>query len=224
MREMYDAEIAYVDRELGRLVEAARSTAPAGGLLIVVTSDHGEPMGDHGHFWVRDLYDATLHVPLIVAPASLAHAAPRVVEEDVRLVDLAPTLLALAGAPALSGIDGRSLAPLVAGESEAEPREVIAVSEPEPDEFAGRAAAIRRAGWKLIRMAADLDAPGRWSDAREDLFDVATDPAETANLAATRADVVAELAPRLPKGWSAPAAATITPEERERLRELGYLQ
>ncbi|MBA3297613.1 MAG: sulfatase, partial [Acidobacteria bacterium] len=89
----YDAEIAYVDAEIGALLKRVDRTRTA----IVVTADHGEALGahgepDHGFF----LYDATLRVPLIVAAPGLE---PRVVREQVRSIDIAPTIAQLAGLP-----------------------------------------------------------------------------------------------------------------------------
>jgi arylsulfatase A-like enzyme len=223
MRALYDAEVAYVDRELGRLFAAAREAAPAGGLAIVVTSDHGEPMGEHGHYWFRDLYDPTLHVPLIMVPPPRIVSAPRVVPEVVRLMDVAPTILDWLGLPKLAQADGVSLAPLASGEATGSPGPLIAIAEPEPDAFVARSAAVRRDDWKLIRRDDGLWALDRWSKGGFELFDLAADPGESANLAAARPEVLQEISQLLPPGWQRPEPIPLTPEDRERLRALGYL-
>lgn len=206
-RALYDAEIAYVDRELGRLLAAARETAPAGGLMIVVTAAHGEPLGEHGHYWSRDLYDATLHVPLLMVPPPRVVSAPRAVPEVVRLMDVAPTILDWLSLPKLAQAEGVSLSGLAAGAASGSPGAVLAIAEPEPGAFAARAAAVRRDSWKLIRRDDGLWAPDRWSAGGFELFDLAADPGEQTNLAETRPEVLQELAQLLPPGWARPPAA-----------------
>jgi arylsulfatase A-like enzyme len=216
LRALYDAEVAYVDRELGRLLAAARDAAPAGGLAIVVTSPHGEPLGEHGHYWARDLYEPTLHVPLVMVPPPRVVSTPRIVPELVRGMDVAPTLLDWLGLPKLDGAEGVSLAPLVAGGAAGSPGPLVALAEPEPDEYAARAAAVRRGDWKLIRRDDGLWAPNRWSPGGFELYDLATDPGESTNLAATRLDVLVELVPLLPPGWAGPLAPATPSAEPER--------
>ena len=92
----YLGEVAFVDQQLGVLLEELRSTAGAGGTLVVLTSDHGESLGahgeqTHGHF----LYDEVLRIPLILRGPGIP--AGRVVEAPVGLEEVAPTLLARAG-------------------------------------------------------------------------------------------------------------------------------
>jgi arylsulfatase A-like enzyme len=223
MRGLYDAEIAYVDRELARLFAAAREDAPAGGLLIVVTADHGEPMGEHGHYWKRDLYEPTLRVPLLMLPPPSVPNAPRRVREIVRLIDVAPTILDWLGLPNLARAEGHSLRALASGSAAEAPGPAVAVFEPETDGFGAPSASVRREGWKLIRHEAGMWAPDEWKPAREELYDLSTDPGETTNRAAESAPVVQELAPLLPFGWKPATPSEVTPEERERLRALGYL-
>jgi arylsulfatase A-like enzyme len=220
MHGLYDA---YVDRELGRLLETARNTAPAGGLLVVVTADHGEPMGEHGHYWYRDLYDPTLHVPLVIAAQATLRSAPRAVNDVVRLIDVAPTMLDLVGLPKLAHAEGISLRALMDGSGTGSPGPAIAVHEPEPDAYAGRWVAVRRGDWKLIRRADDLWALDQWSKGGLELFNLSADPGELANLADAQPEVAQELLQILPKEWAPPAPMEVTPEDRERLRALGYM-
>ncbi len=224
MRGLYDAEVAYVDRELGRLIEAARQAAPPGGVLLVVTSDHGEPMGEHGRYWRRDLHDVTLHVPLVLVPPGAVADWVHSVDADVRLIDVAPTILDWLGLPPLAEAEGTSLRPLATGAATASPGPAVAVHDPEPDEFSGRSASVRRAGWKLIRLDPGLWAPDRWEPGEEQLFDVAGDPGELANLRDQKPEIAGELQQLLPEGWSPGPKRELSPEEREQLRALGYLQ
>jgi arylsulfatase A-like enzyme len=95
LRALYDAEVGYTDGELARLIAALPDTT-----ALAVTSDHGEEFGEHGVFGHQQLHAETLRVPLLLRLPG-GEFAGRVVEEPVRLLDLHPTLLGLAGlAPA----------------------------------------------------------------------------------------------------------------------------
>ncbi len=107
----YEREVRYTDDLLADFLGAVDPRT-----IVVVTSDHGEGFGEH--FWTThgfDLHDEALLVPLIVRAAGLVPPG-RVVEEQVGLVDLAPTLLELAGVPGLPDVQGRSFAGLLRGD------------------------------------------------------------------------------------------------------------
>jgi arylsulfatase A-like enzyme len=225
LRALYDAEIAYVDHELGRLIAAARAAAPPGGLMIVVTADHGEPMGEHGHFWFRDLHDETLHVPLVMLPPPRVVFSPRVVREQVRLIDVAPTILEWAGLPKLAHADGVSLAKLAAANAaDAAPPPLVAVWEPHASEATAPAFAVRRLDWKLIESEPGFWAPDRWLPGARELFAVGTDPGEQMNVASSHPAELEELTKLLPAEFKLAEPASIDPNLREDLRALGYMQ
>lgn len=95
--DRYAGEIAFVDHELGRLLAGIEARFGPAGRLVVVTSDHGESLGEHGErTHAYGVYDATQRVPLILSGAGWPKG--QVVETPVRLVDVAPTLLAAVGA------------------------------------------------------------------------------------------------------------------------------
>jgi choline-sulfatase len=102
----YDGEISFADAELGRLIRAW--DAAFDDSVVLVTADHGEGFGDGGeltHGFL--LHDATVRVPLIARGADFAPGA--IVDDPVGLVDIAPTLLATAGAPVPPGVQGVDL-------------------------------------------------------------------------------------------------------------------
>jgi len=211
----YAGEIAYVDHALGRLFEAVGATDPASRRLVVaVTSDHGESLGEHGeptHSY--GIYDATQRVPLILAGAGLPEG--RVVDATVRLVDLAPTLLALADAPPLEGARGRSLLPLLRGEREPPRLAYLETLATHLDFGWSPLVGVRDARWKYIR------AP------RPELYDLERDPAERTNRAAEHPDRAAALDARLEEALAGERTARgdprLGPREREQLRALGYV-
>ena len=111
----YSGEIAYVDAALDRFLTQLRAAGALANTLVVITSDHGESLGEHGER-THGLfaYDATLRVPLVMwAPSRIR---PAVFGDATRLVDVAPTVLDLVGAAPIANADGRSMRPFVAGE------------------------------------------------------------------------------------------------------------
>ena len=120
----YRGEVRFVDAQLGRLVERLRMLALLDGTALVVTSDHGEGLGDHGLLeHGANLHDELVRVPLVVRGPGLA-AGVRL-PGPAQLEDLAPTLLAWAGATPPGGLDGVDLGPWLAGRAERSPRAAV---------------------------------------------------------------------------------------------------
>jgi arylsulfatase A-like enzyme/Flp pilus assembly protein TadD len=211
----YDGEIAFADAELGRLLAAIDARFPATGTVVIVTSDHGESLGEHGEVTHSfSIYDATQHVPLLMAGPGLP--AGKVVSSGLaRLADVAPTLLALAGAEGLASATGRSLLPLVRSETEPAPRFAWVETLATQLEFGwSPLLGVRTETHKYVR------AP------RPELYALASDPGETENLAAEQPELVAELDALVEaRGAAAHAAPNLAAdaEVTERLRALGYV-
>lgn len=113
----YDGLILYSDAELRRLFDYLEDSGLLGNSLVVVTSDHGENIGDHPQYQLghSELYDHAMHVPLILRGPGLP--AGLEIEQPVEGVDLMPTLLDLLDLSWKEPTDGRSLADLIAGGS-----------------------------------------------------------------------------------------------------------
>ena len=112
--DLYDGSIAYADQQLERLLGFLESSGLSRRTLVVITSDHGEMLGEHGLAGHGCLYDENLMVPLLIAAPNGRGAGHRV-RDQVRSVDILPTILDLAGLPPKSNVDGVSLAPFLAG-------------------------------------------------------------------------------------------------------------
>lgn len=211
----YDAEIAFADSQIARLLDALDGRGLLADTLVIVVADHGESLGEHGE---RDhgifLYDSVLRVPLIIkAPG----AAPRRVAETVRITDVMPTILEMFGIDP-PAVDGVSLADLMAGRRRHLDLESYSES-----------LYPRRFGWSPLAALRDgrfkfIDAP------RPELYDLERDPFELRNVHAVRPSVAAAMRRRLqsiadlsgaPVEADAPDEAT--PELRQRLAALGYV-
>jgi arylsulfatase A-like enzyme len=104
-----------MDAQLGRLVEALRSLDLWEDTLIVLTSDHGEQLGDHGLMGKFGFYEQSQHVPLVLRVPGAAAPPGSTVDSFTESVDLLPTLLDWIGRPIPNQVDGRSLLPLADG-------------------------------------------------------------------------------------------------------------
>ena len=164
--DLYDQEVARVDAEIGRLLDTLERSGALANTIVILTSDHGEAFGEHGHsFHDVHVFQEDLHVPLLVrVPGRPGHA----IDAPVSVTQLAATLLELVGAPALPGGPTRaSLVPLLRGE-------VMP-----PQRITGSARALRAAGRWMIRegdtkVIVDADA------GTVTTFDLAADPGERA--------------------------------------------
>lgn len=205
-RHLYDAAVATVDAEIGRLLETLQASGALERTVVVVTADHGEELGDHGDvLHARTLYEEVLRVPLILrAPGVSA----RQILEPVQITDLGRTLLDAAGLGAVA-FPGQ---PLLAS-----PPATALRAELHPGPWSAHSAAVIDGSVKLITTAGQ----------QMQLFDLASDPAERHDLSALQPQLVRRLRDLLPTDATGrkQAAAVPTPPDpaiQERLRALGY--
>lgn len=205
-RSPYDAEVAAADRCLGRLVEVAEAARPK-RLVTAVTSDHGEGLGEHGESTHGlFLYQSTLRVPMVISGPGVE--AGKRQAGVTRSADLMPTLLAILGIEGPAGLDGRNLLKNAGG------REAYAESEYATGFGWAPVRAWRIGSLKLV------DAP------RRELYDLAADPGETADLSGSRPADVERLRGVLKSALATEvkgAQRNVSGESEERLRSLGYV-
>jgi arylsulfatase A-like enzyme/Tfp pilus assembly protein PilF len=213
----YDGEVAFVDQQVGRLLAALRARGTMDSTLVIAIGDHGESLGEHG----EDehgvfLYDAVLRIPFIATGPGVK--AGHVVAEQVRALDVVPTILDLLGIAVPQGSDGVSLKPLLEGGTRTQIPPSYAESLYPKLHFGwSDLRAIRADGWKAI------DAP------KPELYNLREDPREQNNLYASQralADRMIADASRLGRELTAKtsvAAPQPDPETLERLRSLGYV-
>jgi choline-sulfatase len=208
----YDAEIAFADAQVARLLDWLRTSGNDGSTIVAVTGDHGEGLGDHGEATHGMLaYDSTLRVPLVIAglPSNL-DLPPKggsylnaTIDDLVSLSDLAATLLQAAGVAVPAGMRSGPLG-----------RDSEAYAETKYPESAGwhDLAALAFDRWKVIASSSI------------ELYDLQNDPGETRNLAGEKLSVVEGARRRLTAVRSAKGAASAIPADAaDRLRALGYV-
>lgn len=210
----YLAEVAYVDDRLGKLVDAARKQDPQ--VIVVITSDHGEGLGDHGetdHGML--LYQSTIRVPLIINAPDLfrSHRDAR----PVRTIDITPTVLGLVGASATDSMEGIDLTPLLNGADLIVP--------PAYSETYFGSITYGLAPLRALRIGAGKRIEGAYAR----YFDLATDPDESrpldekgAGVPGARLESLLAAIPDSPDGLDR-APETTDGQAMARLRSLGYL-
>ncbi|HTE06038.1 MAG TPA: sulfatase-like hydrolase/transferase [Planctomycetota bacterium] len=195
LQALYDAELAWVDDNLKRLVEAIEASGRARQTVLVITSDHGEEFLEHGHYGHRStLHDEELRVPCIVwAPGRVKPGT--VVKDEVANYDVLPTLMDYAGIAPEPSVYGRSLRPLIEGGSLPPRPSMAALSffSHEPAGYYVQHDSMVFQGLKLIRRIHVAWSPkdernlsGRPDPASEqiEVYDLAADPRELHDLAA----------------------------------------
>ncbi|MBI1873975.1 MAG: sulfatase-like hydrolase/transferase [Acidobacteria bacterium] len=213
----YDGEIAYVDLLVGRLIDTLTARGWLERTIIVIVADHGESLGEHGedeHGFF--LYDSVLRVPWIMRLPGRERAGT-VISDQVRAIDVVPTVLELLQVKTASRFDGESVLPLISGQRRVETPPSFAETYYPRLHFAwSELKAVRVGDWKYI------EAP------RPELYDLRRDPEERKNAADAHASLAAGLAAELRKGdggfaAAEPAATQPDRETVERLRSLGYV-
>ena len=117
LRGIYLGLAAEVDHHIGRVIAALKDAGIYDETLLVITADHGEMLGDH-HIWGKStFYDAAYHTPLIIRDPDQSATFGRRVTAPTESIDITPTILGWLGLPAPDTMNGRSLAPFVAGRS-----------------------------------------------------------------------------------------------------------
>lgn len=227
---LYREEIAFTDHHIGRVLDELRSLGLYDETIVLVVADHGEEFMRHG--WLghtRTLYQELLHVPMILRIGDAS--PPRRLEMPVSIIDVVPTLKALAGEPVEEGhARGISLLPYILGDAEPDPgREIFGevsyeLDAPPHDVKTSFKTSLLSDGKKLIH---DLSTDS-W-----ELYDLVTDGEELNDLAGRGHGPEAPLKQRLseweaarrrfPQGPS-PGSLEPSPERIERLRSLGYIR
>ena len=217
--DLYDGEVAYVDHQVGRLLDFLASRGLLEHTVVAVVADHGENLGEHGiRFRHTGLFDTTTHVPLMIRWPGPGDKEPqgRRIGGLVQTIDLFPTLLAAAGlkVPTSDGQDLRELT----GEGHAGRRAAFS-------EHAGRLGVSVRTGQYRYTLNQGNE---KFLPDGPVLYDLKADPGETQNLAGRGLPIEKELNGILLRWLSErrrnpnPQSRALSEEEERKLRSLGY--
>ena len=215
--EPYDAEVAYTDAMVGKLLADLRAAGQLDRTLVIVAADHGESLGEHGERTHGVfVYDVTMRVPWIVWAD--ARVPPSASDALVRLIDLAPTALDLLGVAVPPEFEGRSVIPAVTRQrDEAAPAYLEAMDANLTRNWAPLTGVATR-DYKLI----DVPTP--------ELYDLRADPSEATNLfsrdaarARTLESLLRSLTRHFQSRGSAAEKTTLSADARQRLQALGYV-
>jgi arylsulfatase A-like enzyme len=160
----YLASIAFVDAQVGRVLDALEASGQEANTIVVVWSDHGFHLGEKGISGKNSLWERSTRVPLIFAGPGIAK--DRLCREPVELLDLYPTLVELCDLPQRGDLEGASLVPLLQNPNRTRGRPAITTHNQSNH-------AVRSRDWRYIRYA----------DGSEELYDHRQDPNEFTNLA-----------------------------------------
>lgn len=229
--ELYDRAVGVADAQIGALLDHVRTISASQEPVVVVTSDHGEAFNEHGLYFDHGiaLWDQLIKVPLIIFGPGLFPPNHRI-EGQVQLIDIGPTLCSIAGIPAPSGFEGKSLYPL----SGRDPTTRFAFSEhveiknlEDGSQSYVVSLSVREYPWHLIYSSEDRQET-------HSLYHLEQDPLEKANLmpAGTAAGkrlkrVLDAWKIRSTRTWirdKAKAERNYSEKIRRALKSLGYLQ
>jgi arylsulfatase A-like enzyme/Flp pilus assembly protein TadD len=211
----YNAAVAVTDLAIGRLIAALRNAKQYDDALIVIASDHGQSLGAHGEdFHGVFVYDETVHVPLLLKLPQNQNPGKRVTAK-ARLVDVAPTVLEIAGVPVPSQMQGQSLLRIARTNAD---QAVYSSTDFPQRAFGWSALESWRAGKYLY-----IKAP------RPELYDLSADPGATRNLAQTSKATLETIAGQLDafdrrsSDSGNAAGPELTSSEMQKLASLGYV-
>jgi N-acetylglucosamine-6-sulfatase len=175
----YLGTILSVDDSVGRIYDALRASGELDNTVLVFASDNGFMLGEHGAIDKRCMYEESIRVPMLVRYPALV-PAPRVVDEMVLNVDLAPSLLDICGAPPLGSVHGRSWKSLVRGDARNWRSSWYYEYNYEKEfPYTPNVRGVRTAEWKYMHSPT---APGKPDAGTAELYNLKADPQETRNL------------------------------------------
>ncbi|WAC06414.1 MAG: sulfatase [Thermodesulfobacteriota bacterium] len=224
-QDLFDGEVKFVDYYIGLIREYLAVKGLTEKTLFIITSDHGEEFGDHGHrYHAKHLYQEVLHVPLIISSPALIPSGISI-PSQVRSIDLVPTILEVLGIPPLASHQGESLIPLLKLALAPDRPVLSQIGGDHPSGGKSELISFNTGDYKIIW--------NKQTDAKE-LYHLATDPHEKNNIADEKKEACDDLQTRMKKIIQppeeapfhykpSPAKVCVDDDLLNRLRGLGYI-
>lgn len=220
----YDQEIRFVDAEIKKLMDNFDRLGLLNNTIIVITSDHGVEFLEHGGWDMgKNLHDENLHIPLIIKlPSKLPHT--HIIDNQVRSIDIMPTLLGILDIPAPNNINGENLTPLIYQKGQLNLDAFSEAMDSDPFNY------IKSLRTERFKMIYDTNTKNAW------LYDLETDPKESVNL--TQNDMYnnqfervfnllnanIKINSNLKKHYKEHQTVELHEDMKEDLKSLGYIQ
>ena len=217
--DLYAGEVAFTDHCIGEVLQKVKELGLFDSTLIVITSDHGEMLGEHGektHQYF--IYQSALSVPLIFKVPGLT--GPKEVDERVGLIDIVPTIAALLGVAVPEPVQGEDLSSWLSGDAVSKPQRQFYAESYTPTRYYGAASlfGLVTDDWKYIQTT------------RPELYQLKSDPGETMNLIESEPQQAAVFSKRLSQILASESGREelsekieVDEDTRRRLESLGYL-
>lgn len=221
---VYLGEVAFVDAQIGRLVDSLEEMGLYDRTTLIVTSDHGEEFWEHGGFeHGHTLYDELVHIPLVIKFPEHDGIAGKSIDSQVRILDIMPTVFELVGLEQPESFAGISLMPMARGD---ERGDRIAYCE---STLYGKDKIVWRT--ERYKYIYDFDPD---AESRAELYDWVSDPEESSNLIDSHPEIAQRLENELKsfareltaraRSMSQLKPVSLAPEQIESLKSLGYVK
>lgn len=220
----YDGEIGFVDEQIGVLLTKMKELKLDKNLLIIISADHGEALGEHNRYFIHWLlYDEIIRVPLVIKYKKIIPEG-KIINRQVESIDISPTILEILRINKPKTMQGKSILSLIL-RNESGPPEFAFSENARQDDIVREC--IRTPGWKLIFSGSDrgLNTSGSY-----ELYNLNTDPGESRNLVNIEIEEFKFLKSKL-SNWRKRIPAfepvvseSLTEEEKNKLKSLGYLR
>ena len=213
-RARYRGEVAYTDEQIGEILKLLKASSLDENTIIFIAADHGELLGEHGLFYThQSLYENTIHVPFIAYGKQFKSGR---VAEPVSAIDIAPTILELAGGTTPDDMEGISAVPFLSGKRPTRDRLIYSIA------AEGVSVAVFKAPYKFI-----YNKPAAEMDDKFQLYNVFRDRFERKNEfysnSKQRQSILVRTNPYLFEPLQVSEGPSLSEMERENLKSLGYL-
>ncbi len=219
IKAQYRSEITYMDATIEKLMRMLAETGADRNTWLVITADHGISLDEHNlYFIMAGMYEQQMHIPLLVVPPG-EQKAGRVFGQTVQSLDIAPTIMSIAGEAIPSDFEGRNLLPLLSGES------IPAIPHVISEHANNQAVMLREPEYKYVHYFGQP----YYMEPEVGLYHLPGDPMEMMNLIGTQPEKEADMSNRVGEFYAKPigeadTGAAHSDALQKKLEALGYIE